>query len=62
MSYNHVRVYCGDGHGKSNAAIGQCIKYASVGKEVIIVQFLKGSNVDELACSVLRVMRRLMRI
>lgn len=50
MSYNHVRVYCGDGHGKSNAAIGQCIKYASVGKEVIIVQFLKGSNVDELAC------------
>ena len=34
MSYNHVRVYCGDGHGKSNAAIGQCIKYASVGKEV----------------------------
>ncbi|MDD5949289.1 MAG: cob(I)yrinic acid a,c-diamide adenosyltransferase [Lachnospiraceae bacterium] len=50
MSSNHVQVYCGDGRGKSNAAIGLCIKYASMGKDVIIVQFLKGSNMDELEC------------
>lgn len=50
MSSNHVQVYCGDGRGKSNAAIGLCIKYASMGKDVIVVQFLKGSNMDELEC------------
>jgi cob(I)alamin adenosyltransferase len=50
MSSNHVQVYCGEGRGKSNAAIGQCIKAASLGKEVIIVQFLKGSNTDDLEC------------
>ena len=50
MSSNHVHVYCGDGRGKSNAAIGLCIKYASRGKDVIVVQFLKGSNIDELEC------------
>ena len=49
MSSNHVEVYCGEGRGKSNAAIGLAIKYASQGKNVIIVQFLKGSNVDELS-------------
>lgn len=43
MESNHVQVYCGNGRGKSNAAIGLCIKEASQGKEVIIVQFLKGS-------------------
>ncbi len=50
MASNHVQVYCGDGRGKSNAAIGLCIKYASVGKDVIIVQFLKGSNLDDFSC------------
>ena len=50
MSSNHVQEYCGDGRGKSNAAIGLCIKYASMGKDVIVVQFLKGSNIDELEC------------
>lgn len=50
MSSNHVQVYCGDGRGKSNAAIGLCIKCASMGKDVIVVQFLKGSNEDELEC------------
>lgn len=50
MSSNHVQVYCGDDRGKSNAAIGLCIKYASMGKDVIVVQFLKGSNMDELEC------------
>lgn len=49
MTNNHVEVYCGEGKGKSNAAIGLCMKYASHGKNVIIVQFLKGSNVDELS-------------
>ena len=49
MSYNGVEVYCGEGKGKSNAAIGLCLKYASQGKTVIIVQFLKGSNRDELS-------------
>lgn len=50
MCSSHVQVYCGDGRGKTNAAIGQCIKYASLGKSVIIVQFMKGCNKDELEC------------
>lgn len=50
MLSNHVQVYCGEGRGKTNAALGLCLKYASVGKDVIVVQFLKGSNAEDLSC------------
>ena len=42
-----VQVICGPGIGKTSAAIGYGIKGASAGKEVIIVQFLKGSDTDD---------------
>lgn len=39
-----IQVICGSGIGKTSAAIGYGIKRAGIGKEVIIVQFLKGSE------------------
>ena len=38
----HVTVFCGNGRGKTSAALGQGIFGASAGKSVIIIQFLKG--------------------
>ncbi|BBF44133.1 cob(I)alamin adenosyltransferase [Lachnospiraceae bacterium KM106-2] len=49
MSKKIVQVYCGDGKGKTTAAIGQCIRAASQGHQVIIVQFLKGSDLEEFS-------------
>ncbi len=60
MNSNHVVVYCGDGRGKTDAAIGKSIKYASQGKNVIIVQFLKGCNKDDL--SILRELEPAIRV
>lgn len=47
MENTNVQIYCGIGKGKTTAAIGQCIQYASQGKQVIIVQFLKGKEAQE---------------
>ena len=49
METGLVKVYCGDGQGKTTAAIGQAIRAASQGKTVIIIQFLKGRNEEELS-------------
>lgn len=49
METGLVKVYCGDGRGKTTAAIGQAICAASQGKTVIIIQFLKGRNEEELS-------------
>lgn len=43
-----VQVYYGNGRGKTTAAVGHCIKEASLGHQVIIIQFLKGRNADEM--------------
>lgn len=43
-----VEVYCGDGKGKTSSAIGTCVKAAGQSKQVIIIQFLKGKDGDEL--------------
>lgn len=48
MENTNVQVYYGEGRGKTSASIGQCIQYASAGKQVVIVQFLKGKNSEEL--------------
>ncbi|MCR5272334.1 MAG: cob(I)yrinic acid a,c-diamide adenosyltransferase [Lachnospiraceae bacterium] len=37
-----VQIFCGDGHGKTSAALGSAVRKASEGKSVIIIQFLKG--------------------
>ena len=44
-----IHVYCGDGKGKSTAAIGLVIRAAGHGKRVLLVQFLKDGSSGELA-------------
>ena len=49
MSKEKVLVYYGEGKGKSTSALGHAIRAASQGKNVIIIQFLKGKNEDEVS-------------
>lgn len=44
-----THIYCGDGKGKTTAAIGLGIRMAGSGKRVKMVQFLKSSPTSELA-------------
>lgn len=39
-----IQIYYGDGRGKSTAALGHAIPEASAGKNVVIIQFLKGKD------------------
>lgn len=48
LENTNVQVYYGEGRGKTSASIGQCMQYASAGKQVVIVQFLKGKHAGEL--------------
>ena len=48
MDKKYIHMYCGNGGGKSSAAIGQGIKSACAGKTVFVVQFLKGKAESEL--------------
>lgn len=48
MCEKKVTVYCGDGKGKTTAALGYAIQSASQGNSVIIIQFLKGKREDEM--------------
>lgn len=48
MSSGFIRVYCGQGKGKTTAALGLGINEASVGKSVVIIQFLKNRNEEEI--------------
>ena len=47
MNEGVVQIYYGEGHGKSTAAIGNAIQNAAIGKESVIIQFLKGRNETE---------------
>ena len=44
MENGAVQIYYGEGHGKTNVAIGSAICAACEGKEAVIIQFLKGKN------------------
>lgn len=44
MENGKITVFCGEGKGKTSAALGQGIFGASAGKSVIIIQFLKGKG------------------
>ncbi len=44
MSEGVIKVYYGEGRGKTTAAIGNAIQTAIDGREAIIIQFLKGKN------------------
>ncbi|MCR5469265.1 MAG: cob(I)yrinic acid a,c-diamide adenosyltransferase [Lachnospiraceae bacterium] len=41
-----VQIYCGEGHGKTSAALGNAVRKASEGKSVIFIQFLKGKAIE----------------
>lgn len=43
-----IRIYCGDGKGKTAAVIGQGLQYADQGKTVFMIQFLKGRSETKL--------------
>lgn len=47
MEQGMVHIYSGDGHGKSSAALGRAIQTANLGKNVVIIQFLKGLGESE---------------
>lgn len=49
MGRGRVQVYCGDGRGKTSAALGYAIHKASGGDTVIIIQFLKQRNDEEIS-------------
>ena len=49
MDRRIVQVFYGPGKGKTSAAVGQCIRAASLGQSVIIIQFLKGKDVEEFS-------------
>ena len=42
MKRGMLQIYYGEGQGKTSAALGNAIRYASAGKTVCIVQFMKG--------------------
>ena len=44
---NNVKIYYGEGRGKSTAALGYAMRKASEGMVVTLIQFLKGKNEKE---------------
>ncbi|MCI8505534.1 MAG: cob(I)yrinic acid a,c-diamide adenosyltransferase [Lachnospiraceae bacterium] len=43
-----IHIYCGEGKGKTSAAVGQAVRSAGVGFSVVFVQFLKSGDSGEL--------------
>ena len=56
-----VHIYCGDGKGKTTAAIGLAVRMAGYGKKVMFVQFMKGSYTGELEMLIARRNIKVMR-
>lgn len=48
MGKAKIHVYCGDGKGKTTAAMGLSVRSIGHGWNVVLSQFLKGSNSGEL--------------
>ncbi len=48
MDREMITVYCGAGKGKTAAALGQGLMAANSGKSVIVIQFLKGCQGENL--------------
>lgn len=48
MEKGLVQVYSGEGHGKSAAALGRAIQVAGMGRDVVIINFLRGCQNEEI--------------
>lgn len=48
MSSGKIHLYCGDGKGKTTAAMGLALRAAGSGRRVVIVQFLKDCSSHEV--------------
>ncbi len=48
MNQGKIHVYCGDGKGKTTAAMGLSVRACGHGWPVVLSQFLKGSTTGEL--------------
>lgn len=44
-----VHIYCGDGKGKTSAAVGMAVRAAGRGLKVVMVRFLKSDDSGEVA-------------
>ena len=42
-----VHIYCGDGKGKTTAAVGLAVRACGAGKKILFVQFLKSESSSE---------------
>lgn len=49
MQTGLVHIYCGDGKGKTSAALGLALRACGRGKKVLIVRFLKNEDSGEVA-------------
>lgn len=47
MDTGIVRIFYGEGHGKSTAAMGRALQAAGEGKSVFVIHYLKGRMEDE---------------
>ena len=43
-----IHLYCGDGKGKTTAAVGLTVRTAGCGRNVLFIQFMKGQKTGEL--------------
>src|SRR5699024_11892396 len=43
-----IHIYCGDGKGKTTAAVGLAVRAAGAGKRVIFTQFFKDGSSSEI--------------
>ena len=48
-----IHIYCGDGKGKTSAALGLALRASGRGKKVLVVRFLKTDDSGEVEPSVL---------
>lgn len=48
MERGAVQIYYGEGHGKTNVAVGRVVSAACEGKQAIFIQFLKGKSEQEI--------------
>ncbi|MCD8348416.1 MAG: cob(I)yrinic acid a,c-diamide adenosyltransferase [Lachnospiraceae bacterium] len=49
MNGRKIQIFCGNGTGKTSAALGKGLREACTGKSVIVIQFLKEKNNETVA-------------